>query len=158
MWAFYLLLLAIAAGFPDRVLDLLLTLGSQIFAKAAPMENSEPTPKVAFDPVLGLLNVSPAHNTCVHRVSPFAPACRRPGRALFFSPRTILGRNRLTQTRTVARNSDPPAAQPASVTERNGPQGWRACSEAMAHYITRSEAGTAGTPAPCGDLVTPRRP
>ena len=105
MRTFYRLLLAVAAGFPDRVLDLLLALGSQILAKAAPMENREPAPEVASDPVLGLLNVSPAHHTCVHRVSPFAPACRRPGRVCFLSPRTIFGRNRLTQTRTVARNS-----------------------------------------------------
>src|SRR6266404_5204236 len=91
MWAFYLLLLAVAAGFPDRVLDLLLALGSQILAKTSPMENREPTPEVAFDPVLSLLNVSPAHHTCVHRVSPFTPACRRPGRACFLSPRTIFG-------------------------------------------------------------------
>jgi hypothetical protein len=89
MWASEILLLAIVAGFPDRVFDLLLALGSQIFAKAAPMENREPTPKVAFDPVLNLLNISPAHHTFVHRVSPFAPACRRPGRACFLSLRTI---------------------------------------------------------------------
>ena len=86
------------------------------------------------------------------------PLAEGQGVPVFFHPAPFLGRNRLTQTRTVARNSDPPAAQPASVTERSGPQGWRACSEATAHHIKRSEAGTAGAPAPCGDLFSPRRP
>jgi hypothetical protein len=58
MRAFYLLLLAIAAGFPNRALDLLLALSPEVFAQAAPVENRESTPEVALDPVLGLLNVS----------------------------------------------------------------------------------------------------
>jgi hypothetical protein len=92
MWAFHLLPLAIAAGFPDRVLDLLLALGSQIFAKAAPMENREPTPEVAFDPVLSLLNVSPAHHTCVHRVSPFCARLPKARACLFsFTPHHFWG-------------------------------------------------------------------
>jgi hypothetical protein len=154
-----LLNLAIVAGFPDRALDLLLTLGPQVFPEASPVENREPTPEVAFDPVLRPLNVSFAYRAYIHRVSPFLrPLAEGQGVPVFFHPAPFLGRNRLTQTRTVARNSDPPAAQPASVTERNGPQGWRACGEATAHNIKRSEAGTAGVPAPCGDLVTPRRP
>ncbi len=53
---------------------------------------------------------------------------------------------------------DPPNVQRARVTERSGPQGWRACSGASAHRIKRSGAGTAGIPAACGDVVTLRRP
>src|SRR5260370_37215676 len=81
--------LAVVAGFPDRALDMLLTFGPQVFAEAAPVENREPTPEVAFDPGLGLLNVSFAHHACIHCVSPFAPACRRPGGVCFLSPRSI---------------------------------------------------------------------
>src|SRR5260370_6149819 len=86
------------------------------------------------------------------------PLAEGQGVPVFFHPAPFLGRNHLTQTRTVARNSDPPAAQHASVTERNGPRGWRACSEATAHNIKRREAGTAGGPAPLGDVVLPAVP
>jgi hypothetical protein len=81
--------LAIAAGFPDRVLDPLLALGSQILAKTASMENRELTPEVAFDPVLGLLNVSLAHHTCVHRVSPFCARLLKARACLFSFTRAI---------------------------------------------------------------------
>ena len=54
MRAFYLLLLAVTAGFPDRALDLLLALGSQILAEASPVENREPAPEVASNPILSL--------------------------------------------------------------------------------------------------------
>src|ERR1700722_15700682 len=92
MWAFYLLLLAVATGFPDRVLDLLLALGSQIFAKATPMENREPSPEVAFDPVLGLLNLSPAHHTCIHCASPFCARLPEARACLFcFTPHHFWG-------------------------------------------------------------------
>jgi len=87
-----LLLLAVAARFPDRALDLLLTLGPEILAEAAPVENRESTPEVAFDPVLGLLNVSLAHHASVHRISPL---CSRLPKAraclLSFTPRHFWG-------------------------------------------------------------------
>jgi hypothetical protein len=39
--------LAALAGFPHRALDLLLTLGLQVFAEAAPVENREPNAEMA---------------------------------------------------------------------------------------------------------------
>ena len=57
-----------------------------MLAEAGRLEDRETTPEVLFEPVLSLLNVSPAHHTGVHRVSPLAPACRRPGRPAFFHP------------------------------------------------------------------------
>jgi hypothetical protein len=89
MRALCLFVLANAAGFSHGTLDLLLALGPQIFAEAAPVENREPAPEVTFDPVLSLLNVAFAHHARVHGASPFAPACRRPGRVCFVSPRAI---------------------------------------------------------------------
>ena len=144
----------IAAGFPDRVLDLLLALGSQILAKTAPMENREPAPEVALDPVLGLLNVSPARHTHASIVVLlFARACRRgKGVPVFFHPAPFLGRNPLNQTRTVARNPDPPVAQPASVTKQTAR---RAGAPAVKRRRTTSSAAKRERQ-PCGDLVTPR--
>ena len=86
------------------------------------------------------------------RFSFFRPLTRRLACCCLY-PRQFWGRNRLTQTSTVASNPDPPDAQRASVTARSGLLGWCVCSEATAHHGKRREAGTADAPAPCGGVV-----
>ena|SRR5271165_1171384 len=113
------------AGFPYRALDLLLAPGTQVVAEASPMKDCEAAPKVAADPILGRLNLASAHYAQVHWLASFpVPSCFRPGRACFlFTPPDFWGPTVSPDLR-VARDCEPPDAQPASVTERSGPQGW----------------------------------
>jgi len=69
---------------PHDTLDLLLGLSPQVLAEAAPVENREPSPEVALDPILGLLNVSFTHHTWIYRVSPFCARLPQ-ARACLFS-------------------------------------------------------------------------
>src|ERR1700722_752186 len=77
-----LLSLAVRARFPDCALDLLLTLCPQVFAEAAPVKDGESAPEVASNPILGVLNISLAHHTISHSLSPW-PAPRRAGLCLW---------------------------------------------------------------------------
>jgi hypothetical protein len=60
-------LLVVAARFPHGVLDLLLAFGAQVLSEAFPVEHRETAPKMAFQPVLGRLNLSSAHYARIHR-------------------------------------------------------------------------------------------
>jgi hypothetical protein len=58
---------AVAARFPDGVLDLLLTLRAQILFEAFPVKNRETAPEMALDPVFDPFDLASAHHARIHR-------------------------------------------------------------------------------------------
>ena len=61
-----LLRIGLGAGLPDHLLDLVFTLGAEVFSKAAPVKTRETSPEVASQPVFGWLNFSSADDAGVH--------------------------------------------------------------------------------------------
>lgn len=58
---------AVAACLPHGIFDLLFALAAEVLSEAAPMKNREAAPEMAFDPVLGSLDLASAHHARIHR-------------------------------------------------------------------------------------------
>ena len=76
-----LLRIGLGAGLPDHLLDLVFTVGAQVFSEAAPVETCETAPEVTSLPISGRLNFLSAYDAGVHFSSAFIPGS--PYRRLF---------------------------------------------------------------------------
>ena len=56
---------SVATRFPDDALDVLFTVGAQVFSETRPVETCEAAPQVASDPIFARLNFSSADNASV---------------------------------------------------------------------------------------------